>query len=113
MATATRPTPVLATGDFPNAAVIAEAWNRTGNAEYFHMNPKHGFHTFQDQEIGNVSACLGRASGVWRRDDHKGLLALRIRTQRKRDWQPDVDRWGHWSLRTNSSPSAPPPQSIA
>ena len=51
IATATRPTPVLATGEFPIAEVIAEAWNSAGNAEYFHMNRKHGLHTFQDQEI--------------------------------------------------------------
>jgi hypothetical protein len=51
IATATRPTPVPATGDFPIAEVIAEAWNNAGNTEYFRMNRKHGLHTFQDQEI--------------------------------------------------------------
>jgi hypothetical protein len=50
MATATRPTP-LATGDFPTAAVIAEAWNKLGNADYFHKNRMHGLHTFQDEDI--------------------------------------------------------------
>jgi len=51
IATATQPTPVLATGDFPIAEVIAEAWNSAGNSEYFRMNREHGLHTFQDQEI--------------------------------------------------------------
>ena len=51
IATATQPTPDPITGDFPNAEIIAEAWNSAGNAEYFRMNRKHGLHTFQDQEI--------------------------------------------------------------
>lgn len=51
VATATRPTPDSATGDFPTAAVIAEACNRAGNADYFHKNRKHGLQTFQDEDI--------------------------------------------------------------
>jgi hypothetical protein len=51
LATATRPTIDATTGDFSSVAKIAEAWNKKGDAEYFRMNRKHGFHTFQDQEI--------------------------------------------------------------
>jgi hypothetical protein len=51
LATATRPTPDPTTGDFPTPAVIAEAWNRAGNADYFRMNRKHGLYSFQDEEI--------------------------------------------------------------
>jgi hypothetical protein len=54
LATATRPTPDRTTGDFPSAAAVAEAWNKRGDAEYFRMNRKHGFHTFQDQEIDSL-----------------------------------------------------------
>jgi hypothetical protein len=51
LATATKPTPDLATGDFATAADIATAWNTRGDASYFHSNRKNGFHTFQDEEI--------------------------------------------------------------
>jgi hypothetical protein len=51
LATPTRPTPDQTTGDFPSPAVIAGAWNRAGNAEYFRMNREYGLRTFQDEEI--------------------------------------------------------------
>jgi hypothetical protein len=51
LATATKPTPNSRTGDFPNVAAIAEAWNKAGDASYFHSNRKHGFVTFQDENI--------------------------------------------------------------
>ena|ERR1700737_2619814 len=51
LATATRPTLEKATGDYPAAATIAEAWNKKGGVEYFRMNRKFGFRTFQDGEI--------------------------------------------------------------
>jgi hypothetical protein len=51
LATATKPTPDPATGDFPTVIDIATAWNARGDASYFHSNRKHGFHTFQDEEI--------------------------------------------------------------
>jgi hypothetical protein len=51
LATATRPTPDPATGDFPSAAEVARAWNEAGDASYFRNNRKSGIHTFQDEEI--------------------------------------------------------------
>jgi hypothetical protein len=51
LATATRPTPDLATGDLPSAAELARAWNEAGDASYFRQNRKSGIHTFQDEEI--------------------------------------------------------------
>jgi hypothetical protein len=51
LATATRPTPDHASGDFPTPAVIAEAWNRAGNANYFRINRKHSLYSFEDEEI--------------------------------------------------------------
>jgi hypothetical protein len=51
LATATRPTPDPESSDYPSPEVIAEAWRRTGKFEYFLENRKHGFHTFQDDEI--------------------------------------------------------------
>lgn len=50
LATATKPSPDPATGDFPTAIDIATAWNTRGDASYFHSNRKNGFHTFQDEE---------------------------------------------------------------
>jgi hypothetical protein len=51
LATVTRPTPDSGTGDFPDLAVIADAWNKIGDATYFWSNRQNGFHTFQDSEI--------------------------------------------------------------
>jgi len=51
LATATKPSPDPATGDFPTAVDIAIAWNARGDASYFHSNRKNEFHTFQDEEI--------------------------------------------------------------
>jgi hypothetical protein len=51
LATATQPTPYGETGDHAPVPVIAEAWNRTKNATYFHSNRANGFHTFQDDAI--------------------------------------------------------------
>ena len=51
LATATKPSPDSATGDFPTVIEIATAWNARGDASYFHSNRKNGFHTFQDEEI--------------------------------------------------------------
>jgi len=51
LATATKPIPDPSTGDFVSATVIAEAWNKTRDASYFHSNREHGFLTFQDEEI--------------------------------------------------------------
>jgi hypothetical protein len=53
LATATMPVPDPGTGDYVSAAMIAEAWNKTGDASYFHSNRKHGFLTFQDEEIAS------------------------------------------------------------
>jgi len=49
----TKPDPDPSARDFVSAAVIAEAWNKTGDASYFHSNRKHGFLTFQDEEIAS------------------------------------------------------------
>jgi hypothetical protein len=49
LATATMPN--SDTGDFPSVAAIAAAWNTTKDAGYFHGNRKHGFYSFQDDEI--------------------------------------------------------------
>jgi hypothetical protein len=54
LATATKPTPDPATGDFPTVVDIATAWNARGDASYFHSNRKNGFHTFQDEEIATL-----------------------------------------------------------
>jgi hypothetical protein len=51
LATATKPVPDPSTGEFVGVAAIAEAWNATGDASYFHSNRKHGFKTFQDEDI--------------------------------------------------------------
>jgi hypothetical protein len=51
LATATRPTPDLATGDFPSVAEVARAWNEAGDASYSRNNRQSGIHTFQDEEI--------------------------------------------------------------
>ena len=51
LATATKPTPDANTRDYPNAERIAAAWRSTSNPQYFLENRKHGFHTFQDDEI--------------------------------------------------------------
>ena len=51
LATATRPTPDSESNDYPSPEQIAEAWRRTGKFQYFNENRKHGFHTFQDDEI--------------------------------------------------------------
>jgi hypothetical protein len=51
LATATKPTPDESTGDYPTARQIAAAWLKTGDPQYFLENRKHGFHTFQDDEI--------------------------------------------------------------
>jgi len=51
LATATRPSPDRATGDYPAVAAIAGAWNKKGDADYFRMNRKFGFRTFQDDAI--------------------------------------------------------------
>ncbi len=51
LATATRSTPDQSTQDYPAAGQIADAWRRTGDPHYFLENRKHGFHTFQDDEI--------------------------------------------------------------
>jgi hypothetical protein len=51
LATATKPVPDLRTGDFASVAAIADAWNRAGNASYFHSNRQNGFKTFQDEDI--------------------------------------------------------------
>jgi hypothetical protein len=60
LATATKPTPDKNTGDNPTAKQIAAAWLKTGDPQYFLENRKHGFHTFQDEEI----AAHLRAGGV-------------------------------------------------
>jgi len=51
LATAIRPTPVEGAGDYPTARQIAAGWLRTGDPQYFLENRRHGFHTFQDEEI--------------------------------------------------------------
>jgi hypothetical protein len=51
LATATRPTPDRSTQDYPAARQIADAWRGTGDPHYFLENRKHGFHTFEDDEI--------------------------------------------------------------
>jgi hypothetical protein len=51
LATATRPTPYLDTGDFAPVEVIADAWNAVKDATYFRCNRANGFRTFQDAEI--------------------------------------------------------------
>jgi hypothetical protein len=54
LATATKPVPDPATGDFASPAVIANAWNEARDASYFQSNRKHGFETFQDKEIAEL-----------------------------------------------------------
>ena len=61
LATATRPTPGPKSNDYPPPEAIAEAWRHTGKFQYFDENRKHGFHTFQDDEIIRNLA--------WRRHD--------------------------------------------
>jgi hypothetical protein len=51
LATATKPTPGQATGDYPNAKLVAAGWLRTRDPQYFVENRRHGFHTFQDKDI--------------------------------------------------------------
>jgi hypothetical protein len=51
LATATKPTPVQCTGDYPTAERIAAAWIATQNDQYFRENRINGFYTFQDEEI--------------------------------------------------------------
>jgi hypothetical protein len=51
LATVTKPTPVESTKDYPTAKQVADAWRKMGNPQYFLENRKHGFHTFQDDEI--------------------------------------------------------------
>lgn len=51
LATATKPVPDPATGDYVSPTALAGAWNKAGNASYFHSNRKHGIETFQDREI--------------------------------------------------------------
>jgi hypothetical protein len=60
LATATRPTPIEGTGDYPTARQVADAWLGTKDPQYFLENRRHGFRTFQDKEI---SAHL-RAGGI-------------------------------------------------
>jgi hypothetical protein len=51
LATATKPTPVQHTGDYPTAQQIAAAWIATGIDQFFRENHNNGFYTFQDEEI--------------------------------------------------------------
>jgi hypothetical protein len=51
LATATKPTPVQRTGDYPTAEQIAAKWTSTQDDQYFRENRNKGFHTFQDEEI--------------------------------------------------------------